>query len=337
MKTDGISANACEVIQYQDRTELGAIRGFKTEEMGNSVYGSLTRAYEAVGCKVPYADVLGFTGQAFRIQEGKMCPSSPHSSCGYATGAAWDHSAPLNAVPIAFDSKNPESVRKLREAVKAQIDAGWPLLYGTEESGLIVGYVGKGEKWICLHPYHGEDRFVTDEIPWGVKKLVPNGNPELRSAAMKASLLLAVRMWDALEADGYLLGPKAWSHWVEWAETATDKDAEGGRQGNFWIYDQLVAGRRSAAEFLRNNLDLAPKDARPELSLAADAYDQLVSTMTPEGSTAAQITIPKWAEKDGLKFGSDSRKREAVFLRKAWALDREAITHIRTALDAFTY
>jgi len=138
-----------KVNREDDRVWLEGIEGFSFEEYTSSVHGSQAKILEALGTPLSYEYLLGVSGLAFRFQVFKeaLCPSSPHSCCGYMCVSRSTKSSPWNIKIFEVKSEDTERVQELRDAVKESIDRGFPLQYGSIEDGIIIGYQKNGEEW----------------------------------------------------------------------------------------------------------------------------------------------------------------------------------------------
>jgi hypothetical protein len=98
-----------------------------------------------------YEYLLGVSGLAFRMQVSRegLCPSSPHSFCGYPCHARSSRALPWKLKIFEVQPDDAGGVRKARQAIVGSIDRGVPAQYGSEEDGIIVGYQKGGEEWIC--------------------------------------------------------------------------------------------------------------------------------------------------------------------------------------------
>ena len=79
-----------------DRVWLEGVKGWHPGDKESSVHAAQEAIMQAVGEDVTYDYLLGVSGLAFRMQVSKngLCPSSPHSCCGYGC-----HSRSVAALP----------------------------------------------------------------------------------------------------------------------------------------------------------------------------------------------------------------------------------------------
>lgn len=73
------------VRKENDVVELEGVRGWSPAEMPSSIHAAQSTVMRAVGADITYGQLVGVSGLAFRMQVSKagLCPSSPHSFCGY--------------------------------------------------------------------------------------------------------------------------------------------------------------------------------------------------------------------------------------------------------------
>ena len=77
------------VRREDGRVWLEGVSGWSPGERESSVHAAQAAVMEAVGEDVSYEYLVGVSGLAFRMQVSKdgLCPSSPHSFCGYGCHA----------------------------------------------------------------------------------------------------------------------------------------------------------------------------------------------------------------------------------------------------------
>ncbi|NQT88121.1 hypothetical protein HQ560_15245, partial [bacterium] len=200
----------------------------------NTVLASLAAALQANGGAATYEQLMGVSSRAFRLQFN-WCPSAPHSHCGFntfepalrATGYA------TQDYPLAVWEPETRQQREAtdaelaaaRQAVQASIDAGMPVLFGSEECGLLVGYEPLSEAnptgWLArpgpLGPPPMDDAPTVrpvEKLPWGVSILRKAGEaPEFRVSVLW-SLRTAVENARKPTQGGYAMGFAAWERWI---------------------------------------------------------------------------------------------------------------------------
>lgn len=333
----------------------------------NSVLASLTSVLQTAGEKVDYAYLMGVSSRAFRLQFS-WCPSAPHSYIGFNTFEPALKAVGYEAtfLPGSFhheDAKRKvteEDISGTRETVKASIDAVMPVLFGSEEEGVLIGYEPTSEEnptgWLRragpLGPPPEDDApyaLPIKAMPWGVTTLRKAVLPTPRARGILWSLRTAVdNATRGTVADSDLAtGFAAWEKWIgelrEFDEAvARTRSAleQAGREddpvfelrlGNAWCYDSLIDARRCAATYLRSIADEFGEDAATHLTAAADAYDEVVARLT-EGVEYSTLVAPyPWMEDQ--PWTDEKRAAQSERLRKALAHEREAVGEIEKALE----
>jgi hypothetical protein len=314
--------------------------------MANSVMGALAAAMRSLGEDVSYEYLMGLSGSAFRLQfHEEWCPSSPHPFCGVETFQGAVNALPYNLVRHEVKKDDPAAVKKIRAAVKASIDRGMPVLYGSEEEGLIVGYQKGDEEWLCVHPYRfQEGRFVEAKLPWEVRILSGKRTPPSRLTSLRESLAGAVKLAETKDSAGkYACGFNAWEQWIQGLrdnklfEKANAATLRGMMQGNFWIYESLVDARTAAAAYLRQAAkefegQIGRKSAEHLLRVAG-AYAEMVEKVLTR-KCPLEIAPPPPDAKSDPNWTKEMRAEEAAILEKALELERRAVAEIQAALAA---
>jgi hypothetical protein len=313
---------------------IDGIAPWRPNEMTNSVMAALAVATQSMDTSASYEYLMGVSGTAFRLQFGKgWCPSSPHSHCGYKTVSGAVDALPYELAVFEADAGNREAVAQTKAAVKQSIDRGLPAVYGREEDGLIVGYQGGGEQWLCVHPYRAsEGLFLEDEWPWGVgvftERKTPLPDPRL---CVQRSLDLADTLARKADSGQYACGFHAWDEWTkglrndEYFATLEREPLLGIMRGNFWIFMCLMDARRAAYGYLRDAAGRFEGEAADHLLSLSDIYKTMVDDVLVSGRSAV---IPPWELGEGETWSAESRHAEARILEEAESLERQAIETI---------
>jgi len=330
-----------EMRREGNRVWLDGISGWFCGDKESSVHAAQEAVMQAVGEDVTYDDLVGVSGLAFRMQVHKegLCPSSPHSFCGYQCVERSVRALPWVIRIFEAKPEDAEKVKEARQAVVESIDRGVPVQYGSEEDGIIVGYQKGGEEWICFHPMRdgGTKSFIETQWPWGIavfpepKKEVPAAR-ELALGALKQS----VEMATAEEAESYFVGFRAWEAYVqrlEALEQTDDKAREDAMLGNAWIYECLAQYRGVAERYLRGVADAFGAEAADHLLRAADRYESMSNEVLRDAENCVVTVAPySWALKEGQAWTNDMRRGQIRRLEAAVSLEREAIQEIERAL-----
>ena len=326
-----------------DRVWLEGVSGWFVGDRESSVHAAQAAAMEAVGEDVPYWYLLGVSGLAFRMQVSKdgLCPSSPHSFCGYGCHARSSKALPWKLKLFEVKPDDAEGVAKARQAVVESIDRGVPVQYGSEEDGIIVGYQQGGDEWICYHPMRegGTKTFVETSWPWGILLFVePKEEQPARRELALGALEQAVEMAGAQEAGDYYLGLKAWESYLAKLSALQEADEEtrnGAMMGNSWIYECLAQYRGAAALYLRDVAGEFEAQAADHLRKAAVLYERMSKEVLQDENHCLITVAPlPWSLKEGKTWTNEKRQEQIERLQAALPLEREAIQEIQSALDA---
>lgn len=330
-----MSAN---LIKEDDKVVIKNVNGWFVGEKESSPHAQQEIVMQALGDQHNYDYYIGISGLAFRMQISKegFCPSSPHANCGYKC----DRSSKLYPWKINSYSCKPEELEKandIRKKIVESIDRGFPVLYGSEESGVIVGYQKDGEEFIAYHPFHegGKSQFVEKGWPWGFEIFSKEKISLLDEKALFVeSIKQAIEMSNAQDSGNYYVGLSAWEKIIQKLEeldSADDKTRQDAMMGNSWIYECLSSYRSSAAKYLRY---FAPKfDEKPRAHLlkAAEYYDKMSKEALTGKECVLTIAPAPWSLKEGQKWTSDMRKEEIRRIKLAYELEKKAIEELKSS------
>jgi hypothetical protein len=312
----------------------------------SSTLRSLAIALQTGGEDVDYEWLMGVSGLAFRIQvmHGGLCPSSPHACCGYNAYDAARAGIDYDHVPYVFiggdglNKDDPADVRKTKDAIVASIDKGWPVLFGSIEDGLVVGYADGGETLLVRGYFDGgEPGFhPLEEWPWGFAVLEKKAESVDRREAIVRSLQTAIDLARREKTGEYTSGFAALAQWaallrLEDAEVAAadEKHEMGIQHGNAYIYVCMMDARTRAAGYLRSVADEFGEDAAVHVLAAADIYDRILGCLR-EGHANAPFP---WQSR-GKPWSHETRLAEAETLDRVAALERQAVAELETAVAA---
>jgi hypothetical protein len=305
----------------------------------DTVFKSLAIAFQACGATTTYAELMGVSAAAFRLQVGGyLCPSSPHPHLGFPCAKLARQALGYELRQHEWDWRKPRKVKKATQAVVRSIDSGRPAITVDEEEGLAVGYVDGGDRLLVRDPYSDRGD-APEELPhdwqgWGMTTISKLPSAPTRDAVV-ASLRTATNLATTTELLGksYASGFAAYDRWIEalgdpmFVESA-DTGAEAVVLGNAHIYYCLVDARHCAADYLGNTATrLLPEIEEPMRSLA-ELYDRMVRVLD-EGWK--HVPWP-WQLKALSEWSADRRNGQAVVLSAVLELEREAIAKLDQAL-----
>lgn len=320
---------------------LESVQGWFVGDKESSVHAAQEAAMQAAGEAIDYHTLLGVSGLAFRMQVSKegLCPSSPHSCCGYRCIQRSAQALPWEIDLYKVSPEDTEGTARARKAVVDSIERGMPVQYGREEDGLIVGYQNDGQEWLVLHRFkEGGKVMVTEtEWPWGMLIFTrpKETHADLFSLALEA-LRQAIEMAHSPESGGYYLGFHAWEAYIAKLTDLLDADPEnrqGSMHGNAWIYECLIQYRRSAAVYLRQVAADFPGPGASHLHKAASLYEQMANRILCDQENCLTAIAPfPWMLKEGETWTRNQIEDQVSRLKEAYALEREAITDLEQAL-----
>ena len=120
-----------KIRREEDRVWLEGINGWFVGDRESSVHAAQAAVMEAVGEEISYFELLGTAALAFRMQVSKdgLCPSSPHSFCGYQCVAGSVNALPWHIKVYEVKADDAEAVKVARQAVIESIEHGVPVQY----------------------------------------------------------------------------------------------------------------------------------------------------------------------------------------------------------------
>jgi len=321
-------------------------------QMENSVLGALSAAMRAIGEDVSYEYLMGVSGAAFRLQihaSGGCNAPAPHAgigyncvrpaleAMGYETVGHDTHDPGIQGRWSWADEDDREEIHRVRDAILESIDDGVPVLYGSEEESLIVGY-RNGGKELLLRPYMARKDGYSPmrRWPWSVGILKKRREAPDRRETIIHSFEVAVMLANAERFGEYASGFEAYKVWIADLldapryENQDAHDAAGLMIGNSHCYYSLVDARASAAIYLRSIADEFGKHISTHLLKAADLYQQIFETLTRRCPT--QIAPNPWMLEKGKSWTQEMRAFQTDILKEALPLERKAVAEIKKAL-----
>ena len=298
--------------------------------------------YQTLGLDITYADLMGLTAMAFRLQlHEQWCGSSPHLSMGWEGGAELlGKASPFQIVPLGVKADDPESVETARRRVCDSIDRGIPVIATSEEDGLIVGYGDSGAT-LLWHAYSKGAKLnwgKMEQWPWGVGLLERRPSPPDRPACYRASLQAAVELWGTAKFGDYYSGQAAYDKWIRELRDQSrfaGLDEKGLRSlagNNAFIFDSLYNARRCAVQYLERIADAFGPEQQEHLRRACELYREVGAALLG-GADRPTVVAPyphEW--KPGQTWTQEQRLRQASNLERAGQLEAQAIEALRQVL-----
>jgi len=321
---------------------LEGVQGWFVGDKESSVHAAQEAAMQAVGEQIDYHTLLGVSGLAFRMQVSKdgLCPSSPHSFCGYPCHQRSTQALPWEVAVYQVKPEDTHGVAQTRQAVLESIERGVPVQYGSEEDGLIVGYQADGLEWLVLHPYKegGKTMVVDRDWPWGIAVFThPKETQADPFDLAQGALHQAVEMAHEDECQGYYLGFRAWEDYIAKLSALLDaspQQRQDSMVGNAWIYECLIQYRRSAAMYLRRVAADFPGKGASHLHKAASLFEQMANRILCDQENCPSAIAPyPWMLKEGQTWTAGQIEDQLSRLQEALPVEREAIADLGQALS----
>lgn len=320
------------------------LEGIETQllfEKCSSVHAAQTIIAQAAGENISYDFQVGVSSLAFRMQihDERLCPSSPHSFCGFQCVSRSARALPWNLQIYQVARDDEGSKRDVRQEIVESINRGLPVQYGNEEDGILFGYQDDGEAWICLNPFHtkGKEAYIETQWPWGIvifaerKQTLPS-KFELAINALRQAVVMATTK----RKQNYFVGWKAWKEYIERLQQLSEREhtiESTDILGNAWIYHCLIQHRECASYYLRDIAELFPATSTKRLERAADLFEQMsAQVLTDSTHTAAEIAPFPQSLQNGQTWSNELRHDQILRLQRARDLEIEAIAEIERAI-----
>jgi hypothetical protein len=304
----------------------------------NTVMACLSAGLRAMGEDCTYAYAMGVSGAAFRFQlsQGGWCGSSPHACCGFDCYKIATDALGYEIASYLTKPDDEEGQTKAFAAIKASIDAGVPVIGGSEEAFLVVGYKHGGRMQLRCSPLKQEGKpHESDKVPWGFDILKAQAHRPDRAAVVQAALKRGVEIATASELAKYDAGIPAMKRWIGELRLSEEEfgklDPKNYQQTmNAWIYCGLCDARAAAFSFLREVAPTLPEGQRAAVLKAAELYEKVHNTLAGE---MCPLEITPYPDKSGPNWTAKHRARQADLLEKAIPLEQAAIEALKAAMQ----
>jgi hypothetical protein len=302
--------------------------------------GALSSILLFMGDNVSYDDLMGWSGQAFRVQIGQpdWCPSAACAQPGFDTSKVANEALDRELTSFGGGDEDQAAVEKRRAAIVASIDRGRPVLYIFEECGVIVGYEENGTRFLYQTYLDTKDEPGTlQKWSWASATVIgePKRDPMSRREKLARSLKIAQQIANEPSYGDYASGFKAYELWIaqlqdetrfKAANEADAKKLQKSMLANAYCFRCLIDARASAARYLRNNArDVSPQAAIHLLN-AARLYEGVALRL----GRRRDLAPAPW-EKKPAEWTHQMRSEEASLLHQALTAEREAIAELANA------
>ena len=335
------------VRREKDRTYVTGLEkhsiGCK-DEHDNSVIACIAGVMATMGEEeLTYEYLMGVSGAAFKVQmhQPNWCPSAACAECGYdcVPGAMAVTGYRLTWIATQRNGQAlPEGVAQAAPAIAASIDRGIPVIFGSEESGLVVGYRADGQR--VLRPYMREEGYVdTDQWSWRTGIIEPADLPMDRREVVVNSLRLAVTLAKTERFGNYLSGLAALEHWSQALlddsrfDSLTPDNWFPIAHGNGYCYPCLWSARFNAEKYLRGVADDYEDPVRGRLLELAGHYQRMHQTLVRTKPEFDCIwSLQPWLLKSPANWTHVVRQKESELLREVLVIEQEAVAKIEALL-----
>ncbi len=318
-----------DVPPDSDAKLIAGVPNLSWTEM-NSFMGALQAVGHKIGDHSGYAVLSGVSGAAFRTQFfDTWCPSSPDPTVGYNAGEAALKARGIEAtwLNVSSDGKNKPQILA---AIKKSIDAGIPVLaidlVQMPEWGVIIGYQKNGQELLC-HTYFDKHKLyeVAQKFPFAVAILKPSGKMLEPSAGMKQGFGIVVENLTTPKYGEYYSGLAAFDKWTARLREDDFTKLDSAKlwnvvQANSWIFERVVADRKTGLEYLDIVARLMP-GLEPKTAELKTLYRREIEAMEP---LLAELPSPDQV-KPGWEWSKADRDKEAAVLVNARSFEEQAL------------
>lgn len=246
--------------------------------------GALEAALAPTNAPFSYADLMGFSGLAFRLRWScwdktpAWCPSCPIGELPEEV-AAIEKATGWRFEWISAEDWSQPHMDRFAPDIVASIDAGLPVLAYTDsmDMAVVYGYRSGGASFLVRDYSAGDTPREVPATSLGPLVLLLRGTERALEPrdALREALRTAVRNWErgraSIAGADYWYGDSAYEAWIRdlddvSAFTPEQRDALCGVSS--WNFNCLVDARRAGVRFLSERIDLVEGPARAALERA---------------------------------------------------------------------
>ena len=304
--------------------------------------GALEAAMAVTKHPYSYADLMGWSGLAFRVRWH-------HES----KDRRWDHRCAIGemdeeiglvqqATGWTIRDKIPPEAEDISDALRA-INSGRPVVCHSDvfDMAVLYGYSDGGKQLVLRDYRKGREplELSPDKLRGLLLFLEDHADGLSPRDALSQALRIAVRNWrrNVTHADGFdcIYGDAAMARWIDdlsLAETFSDSVPPGLFSVNGFAFRTLVDARETAAAFLRNSATLVDGAGRGHIEQAAEIYARQSEMLAP--AFASNEIFLDHCTSGVSAWTTDTRRREQEILRESRSLDNAAIAEIDKVLAA---
>ncbi len=319
-----------DVPPDSDAKLIAGVPNLSWNEM-NSFMGALQAIGHRIGDHSGYAYFCGVSGAAFRTQFfDTWCPSSSDPTVGYNAGEAVLKSRGFSVtwLNVSDDGKNKPQILA---AIKKSIDDGMPVLaidlVEMPEWGVIIGYQKNGQELLCHTHFDKHKSYeISQKFPFVVAILKRGDKMPDEDASIKRGFGIVVQNLTAEKYGEYYSGLAAFDKWTARLRDDDFTKLDSAKlwnvvQANSWIFQRLVADRKTGIEYLGEVAQRMP-GLKPKTDSLAAIYQREIGLLEPLlGQLPSQQSV-----KPGWEWGKVNRDREIAVLVTARTFEDQALT-----------
>ena len=301
--------------------------------------GALESALSVTGYPCSYETIMGGTALAFRTRWWKA-----------NDGTGWCGSSPVGEFPEEIEaaekvtgwsirvenhlSNSEAHMERFAPEIVASIDKGMPVL-GYDEGcnmAVVCGYEDEGRAVLMRDYSRGDqtNRIEADKLPPFLLFLTEYIGAASREDVLKMALEIAVKSFSRVDDSitdvnaigAYRYGKHAFAKWAEDIARYDDysqEEREILHSVSCWNFCSLWDARMAAANFLRQNSDLA------DLAPAADLYSQEAQLLHRSSFERKEAFLGCWSGKSIADWTPEVRQREIDLLNQAREIEADAV------------
>jgi hypothetical protein len=343
-------------VQHENgRTWVCDVPPLRWGQSGECTFaGAMAAALKVTKRPVPYSDLMGYSGLAFRVRwfrrydEPGWCPSSPVGEFSeeilqLAEAIGW------RVHQESRMDQTDQDMSGCTHLLRESIDAGRPVV-GYPDADLNVGVCygyeeQNGDFTGFLWNRYGKDAVAIPADKLGPWQLILHraAPPQDRTASLRRALTTPnwrrdhSPYWKSKpQVDAvYLYGARGLKQWREDLDLV-DQLTDGQRGQLFfvswWCLDCLVDARHAAAKFLNDRAQECEGDLRAALVQAAAIHGQLAQSLSDASFKKHEAFLGPWTGKKVDDWTVDVRKREQALLTEVEEGDRRATSAIDRAV-----
>lgn len=343
-------------VQREDgRTWVCDVPPLRWGQSGECTFaGAMAAALKVTKRPVPYSDLMGYSGLAFRVRwfrrydEPGWCPSS---SVGEFSEEIMQL-AQMIGWRVHQESRMDQTDQDMSgctDLLRESIDAGRPVVGYPDTDlnvGVCYGYEEQdGDLTGFLWNRYGKDAVQIPPDKLGPWQLILQHATPPQEAALSLHRALTTSNWRRAHLPFQRLKPqvdavyhygaralKQWREDLDLVDQLTDEQREQLFFVSWWCFDCLVDARHAAAKFLNDRAQECVGDLRATLAQAAEIHGQTARKAGDLSFGKHQAFLGPWTGKTTDDWTPEVREHEQALLAEVEDSDRRAISALDQAV-----